>query len=120
MLLSSATDTKMSDMEEGELSDVEFEPEQRPKVLPSPSFPAERPIAVARHRLDRGQGMRITFANTSTELPVSNLIRNYSLVPAANCRGQRTILAQSLFIIHLSEHKLDLGTTIALDTFPLC
>ena len=64
----------MSDMEEGELSDVEFEPEQRPKVLPSPSFPlrAERPIAVARHRLgDRGQGMRITFANTSTELPVS-------------------------------------------------
>ena len=44
------------------------------KVLPSPSFPhsAERPIAVARHRLDRGQGMRITFANTSTELPVSS------------------------------------------------
>ena len=47
-------------------------------MLPSPSFPgsAERPIAVARHRLsggDRGQGMRITFANTSTELPVSRL-----------------------------------------------
>ena len=76
VLFSISAAFKMSDMEEGELSEVEFEPEQRPKVLPSPSFPlsAERPIAVARHRLDRGQGMRITFANMSTELPVSNLM----------------------------------------------
>ena len=72
----SFTAYKMSDMEEGELSDVEFEPEQRPKVLPSPSFPphsGDRPIAVARHRRDRG--MRITFANTSTDLPVRSLSR---------------------------------------------